>query len=251
MMNRNKVFCLQILMFVLVLFFWQIIGASSEKARFFYSTPYEIFLTLTKDFVEYTFWWNVTITLSELVVGFVCGNVLGIFLGLVLWLFPLLGTIARPYVVALGSVPVFAITPLLILWFGIGFTSKVVIVILSTFFVALFYAYTTALEIGQEYEELIKGFGGKRYDLFQHVVFAGTLYRSFSVLKINIGFALVGVYVAEWISSREGIGQYILKAVSLYDVSRVFVGLIIFIAIALIFNLGLTFVERKLSKYNF
>lgn len=168
MMNRNKVFCLQILMFVLVLFFWQIIGASSEKARFFYSTPYEIFLTLTKDFVEYTFWWNVTITLSELVVGFVCGNVLGIFLGLVLWLFPLLGTIARPYVVALGSVPVFAITPLLILWFGIGFTSKVVIVILSTFFVALFYAYTTALEIGQEYEELIKGFGGKRYDLFQH-----------------------------------------------------------------------------------
>jgi NitT/TauT family transport system permease protein len=250
MKQSNKVFFLQVLIFVAVIFFWQSIGSSSEKARFFYSTPYEIFLTLSNDFNEQTFWWNIIVTLAELAIGFVCGNILGIFLGLMLWLYPLAGVISRPYVVAFGSIPVFAITPLLILWFGVGFLSKVVIVILSTFFVAVSYTYSTAFEIGNEYEDLIEGFGGKRYDLFLYVVFAGTLHKSFSVLKINTGFALVGVYVAEWISSSEGIGQYILKAVSLYDISRVFVGLIVFISIALIFNFGLSFFEKKLNKYN-
>jgi len=202
--------------------------------EFLYTTPTKILSTLTDELQRPEFWADVGTTAAEVVGGLILGNCLGTMAALFLWLFPKVGRISRAYIVAIGSIPVFAIMPLFILWFGIGFGGKLAIIIFSTAFVALAYSFAAAVEVGTKYEEVIACIGGSRSDLLKKIVLPGTISRSFVAYRINVSFALIGAYVAEWVSARRGLGQFILRATSLYDVPRVWAGLIMFLTLAFV-----------------
>ncbi|MGB9122732.1 MAG: ABC transporter permease [Candidatus Angelobacter sp.] len=225
---------------------WQIVGSSSQRMGFLYSTPTTIMTTLFTQLQQGQFWNDIGITSAEVVGGLVLGNSMGTALALLLWLFPTIGRISQPYVVAIGSIPVFAIMPLFILWFGIGFSGKLAIIIFSTAFVALAYSFAAAVAVGREYEEMIASIGGSRADLLRKIVVPGIISRSFIAYRINVSFALIGAYVAEWVSAKSGLGQFILRATSLYDVPRVWTGLIMFLALAFILY-GLTSLAERLA----
>jgi NitT/TauT family transport system permease protein len=207
---------------------------------FLYGTPKAIAVALAEELVLHEFWIDIGVTAAEVAIGFVLGNATGVGLALVLWRLAPVGRIAAPYIVALGSIPVFAIAPLFILWFGIGFAGKLAVVVFSTTFVALCYCFVAAGTLEQTYGELIAAMGGSRSDLLWKVIAPGTLARGVVAFRTNVGFALIGVYVAEWISSRHGLGRFVLRASGLYDVPRVYAGLIVFIFMAFLMNLAIS-----------
>ena len=234
---------------LLLLTLWQLVGSSSSRMSFLYSTPTSVLSTLLSELATRAFWMDIGVTSSEVIGGLILGNALGTGLALVLWLYPRMGDIFRPYVIALSSIPIFAVMPLFILWFGIGFGAKIAIVVFSTVFVALAYALTAAVGLGQKYEEIIFSFGGTRADLLRKVIVPGVVSRSFVAYRMNVSFALIGAYVAEWVSAKQGLGQYILRATSLYDVPHVWAGLIVFIAIAFLLYQTMAAVERKVVPF--
>ena len=153
--------------------------------------------------------------------------------------------ILRPYIIAIGSVPVFAIAPVLIIWFGIGIFSKIMMAALSTVVIALVQSFQGAMSVDKKYLMQMKVLNATKLQTFMKVVLPSSLIWVFSSLKINIGFALLGAFIGEFISAEKGLGYFILKASGLYDMANVFAGLVFMIALAIILSKALGVIEDK------
>lgn len=150
----------------------------------------------------------------------------------------------QPFVVALGSIPIIALAPLIIIWFGTGLTSKVAMATLSVVVVALVTSYKGAMSVDPDQINLMRTLGAGKPQIFQKLVVPASLADIFAGMKLTVGFALIGAIIGEFMSSSEGLGHAIFKAGSLYIIPKVFAALAVTIALALV----LTFLVGKLEQ---
>lgn len=249
-MNR-KVFqaFLQIAPMIVLLSLWQIAVNRTPLYDFTFGSPAGIVRefkilgeagNLARDFC---------VTALEAVLGFIAGSVIGTVAGLSLWLSKIAYAVARPYLVALGSVPVFALAPVLIFWVGTGIWSKIVLGFLSTFVIAVVQAYTGATEADPNLLRLTKAFGGTRTQAFFKIIVPSAAIWVVAGIRLNIGMALLGAFIGEFISSRMGLGHLIILAEGLYNVNQIWVGVIGIMMIAIIFHLFTLPVERWANRW--
>jgi NitT/TauT family transport system permease protein len=249
MVLNKKIFFYQIGIFLALLIIWQIAVSGSSTSSFLYGSPQKIGEVLIKDTANGVLVSNALITLSEMLLGFIIGNLLGLLVGLGLWYSKTAFSVAKPYIIVLGSIPIFALAPLLIIWFGTGMLSKVILVVLSTFILTAVQSYKGASEVDKDKLRMLKSFGAKKRQIFKLVVFPSSLSWVVSALKLNIGFALLGAFIGEFISSQAGLGHYIIVSSGLYDIPSVFAGVIVIALIALIFNFLIDALEKKLLPW--
>lgn len=227
---------------------WQWIAWQFPDTRFFFSSPEGVGMALWAGLASGELLRHAGITAFETVAGFMAGTASGACIGLALWYWPLVGRIARPYVVAVGAIPVFAVAPMVIIWFGIDVFAKVMVATLSTFFVAVNQAYQGACSVDERYLRLIAVLGGTRSQAFRKVVAPTALQWVLNAMRLNAGFALAGAFIGEFIASESGLGYFILRAASLFDTSRVLAGCVVLIAFALTMNAAVDLIERRLNQ---
>ena len=191
------------------------------------------------------------VTFIEALAGFALGNFFGSLIGLSLWYSRTAFSISRPYIVALGSAPLFALAPILVIWFGTGILSKILIAALSTVFVALFQSYTGASEVNSEYLRLMQTFGATKQQTFRKVIAPSSIVWVISAFKLNVGFAILGAFIGEYISSNRGLGHLILVASGLFDISLVLCSVLLLVCVALVFNYAISRVESPLEFPHF
>ena len=208
-------------------------------------SPIKILSVLVKDTLNFKLLFHGAITFYETIVGFILGNALGVILGLGLWYSKLVFKIAKPYIIVLGSTPIFALAPLLIIWFGTGILSKIVLVMLSVFVLTMIQSYKGASEVDRGKIKMLKTFGASKSQIFKMIVVPSSLVWVISAIKLNIGFALLGAFIGEFISSDAGLGHYIIFASGLYDIPSVFAGIVYIILISLLLNWIVDLLERK------
>jgi len=156
----------------------------------------------------------------------------------------------KPYLIILGALPVFALGPILIFWFGTGILSKIVIGFLATFVIALMQAYNGASRTDNNLLILIQSFGGSKMDSFKKVVIPSSLFWVLAGIRINISMALLGAFIGEFISSEAGLGHEIIMAEGLFNVNQIWVGVIGLVLIALLFNSLTLLIENWAKKWN-
>lgn len=188
-------------------------------------------------------------TLWASAVGFVVGTVVGSAIGLGLWYSPWLARVIAPYIAAINSVPKIAFAPLVILWFGTGVSSKVALSISLTLVVALLAAFHAARTTDPDLQKMMASLGCSRSQIFTKVVVPSSMPDIIGAFQINIGFALVGTVVGEFISSRHGMGHVIFVASSMYDLNTVWVGIISLMIMGFLLSMAATFVERRLLAW--
>lgn len=234
---------------VLVVFLgaWEFF-ASNPKFGFLFGSPSAIFSKLVENTASGVLPHHFAITGLEALFGFVIGIVLGTLAGFLLWYSPRVAGISKPYISFLGAIPVFAFAPMIIIWFGIGFSMKVALAAFAVFLVALAQAYEGAKNVDEAEYKLLKTYGATRFQMFQKVIFPSSLSWVLASMKLNVGFAILGAFVGEFISSNEGLGHFMIKAGSLYDIPGVLAGGLYLVALSLIFNVGVTYIEKKRLK---
>ena len=144
----------------------------------------------------------------------------------------------------LGSIPIFAIAPMLIIWFGTGLLSKVVMSAFAVFFVSLAQAYDGAKYCSGQHSHYARSIGVSNFQMIKKIIMPGALRWVTAGLKLSIGLALIGAFIGEFVSSQAGLGHYIFKAGSLYDMPRVLFGVILISLIALLMTGTIWLVER-------
>lgn len=221
---------------VIFLAFWEYWSSLEPRHSFLFGAPSEIFSYLVKGIIDGTLIIDVAVTGFETVAGFLLGNAIGASVGLALWSSRTVFNLSKPYIVTLGSAPVFALAPVLIIWFGTGVLSKVLIATISTVFVALFQAYRGASEVNEEQVRMLRSFGATKWQVFKKIVVPSSMVWVVAAFKLNIGFALLGAFIGEYISSERGLGHLILVAGGLYNVSLLFTGVLLMVTIALVLD---------------
>lgn len=187
------------------------------------------------------------ITGAESVIGFVIGCLFGSLCGLGLWLTPRLALMLRPFIVAINGLPKIALAPLIIVWFGIDIESKIAIAAIITFIVSLMTAYSGAQEVDQDLIRLMRSLGASQRQAFVKIVAPATMPWIISGLRLNVGFALIGAVVGEYIAAKQGLGYLVYYAGTMYDLNAVWVGLFALMLLALVLDYGVTLLERRLS----
>jgi NitT/TauT family transport system permease protein len=240
---------MQILIVVTALSAWEFGARSGAISSFLFGSPSAVWNVLEARAISGELWSDIGVTSTEVILGFLIGAVGGSVLGLLLWYSQFVADLTSPFIAAIGSIPVLAVAPLTIIWFGTEMTSKVVIVAFSCVVVSLTTSYRGARRTDPDLINLMKSFGASRSQIFRKLVVPSAMTWVVSGLKLNIGFALVGAIVGEYISSDAGVGHMILLGSSNFTISLVIAGIAIVMVMVLAFNLLVSALERFLGHW--
>ncbi len=219
-----------------VILLWQCTVNLYPKLEFFVGSPLGIVREVPILAEDGALIRDIGITALEALIGFISGTCVGTLVGLTLWLSRWTYLAARPYLMVLGSVPAFALGPILIFWFGTGIWSKIVIGFLSTFVVAVVQAYSGASDANANLLRLTWAFGGGRLAQLLNVVAPTSLIWVLAGIRLNIGMALLGAFVGEFLASKSGLGHLIIVGEGLYNVNQIWVGVSGIVFIAMVFS---------------
>lgn len=235
------------LILIVFLVIWQF-ASTNTKFEFLFGSPASIASALIEGTLSGVLPYHFLITGAEASLGFVIGILLGTITGFLLWYSPMVARVSRPYISFLGAIPVFAFAPMVIIWFGIGFSMKVALAAFAVFLVALAQAYEGAKSVDEEEYRLLKTFGATRFQMFQKVIFPASLSWVFASMKLNVGFAILGAFIGEFISSSNGLGYIMIKAGSLFDIPGVFAGGLYLVLLSIILTWVVSNIEKNRIK---
>jgi NitT/TauT family transport system permease protein len=227
---------------------WQAAADYGWIDGFFWSKPSAIFATLIKFFTEGDAWTDIGFTFRSTIIGFLLGTMTGSMLGLSFWWSRNYAAIMQPYLICFESLPKLALAPLVILVFGIGLGSKVAIATALTVIVSTLTAYAGVKAVDPDEEKLFYSLGASRMQVFRKLVVPFCLPWIISVLRVNIGLALTGAVVGEFIASQHGLGRAILYAGETYDIALVWVAVLVLSTLAIIMYAAVSWLERILRK---
>ena len=155
---------------------------------------------------------NALVTFERVIVGGGVGIAAGFCLGVVVSRAPWLRRALVPYLVTLRVLPTIAVAPLLLIYYGTGFTTGVVFVALITFFPIVVNATAGLGSVPTQYLDLLDSVAASSWDAFFHVRLPNALPDLFAGLKQSVTLAVVGAVVAEWVVATDGLGTVILLA---------------------------------------
>jgi NitT/TauT family transport system permease protein len=228
--------------------FWQAAADFGWIEGFFWSKPSAIYDTLIKFFTEGDAWTDIGFTFRSTIFGFLLGTTCGSLLGLSFWWSRNYAAIVQPYIICFESLPKLALAPLVILVFGMGLASKVAIATALTLVVSTLTAYAGVKALDSDSEKLFYSLGATRWQVFRKLVVPFCLPWIISVLRVNIGLALTGAIVGEFIASQHGLGRAILYAGNTYDIALVWVAVLVLSTLAVVMYVAISRLERILRK---
>jgi ABC-type nitrate/sulfonate/bicarbonate transport system permease component len=192
---------------------------------------------------------NVLISLQRIVLGFLLGGVPAIAIGIAMGIWRPVRAIVDPLIVATYPIPKSSLLPLILLIFGLGEMSKVVMVAIGVFYPMAINATAGVLQINQIYLDVGKSFKASPWDTFRTIALPGALPFIMTGVKLGAGLALILIAIAEMVGAKSGIGYMIWSAWETFAVAKMYVGLFVIALIGFAISLILNEVERWLIRW--
>ena len=238
----------RLLVGAVLLIFWQWAAGALIRETFL-AKPTSVMWRLYELFATATIWVHIRVTLTEVVIGYFMGAVLGLAVGFLLGSSRFLAVVFEPYVMAFYGIPRIALAPIFIIVLGIGIWSKVAIVFIQVFFMLFINAYAGVREINQEYLQLARIMGAKGGLILRKIVIPSTMPFIMLGLRSAVPYAVVGAVVGEFIAASKGLGYFINYAGSTFDSAGAFAGIFILLAFIMAANGLMQWLERTVIKW--
>jgi NitT/TauT family transport system permease protein len=233
-----------LILLVFLIALWELAVTQEWVSEVTLPQPEDV-VTSFADLVTSDIIWNdVWATLYETVVGFLVGAALGIALAIPSGLSNTMRQMLRPYAISLQVTPRIAIAPIVITWFGFGYTSKIVIAAIIAFFPVYVNALTGILTVDEDAREMFRSLGASRWQTFTHLMVPGSLPVMFAGLKTAAGLSLVGAVVGEFISAERGLGVLVQQFSSQLAIADAFAVILMLMFLGLLLYGAMEWLER-------
>ncbi len=247
-MNGPRLFIYRLIFGLILLSFWEV-SSGRLIDPFWVSSPSKVFRYLYEVFADGSIFGHLGITLYETFAGFLIGSVLGIGLGFVLGRREVLAQILDPYVVAFNGIPRIALAPLFIIWFGIGPTSKVILVLSVVFFLTFFNTYAGVKGVESELKNILRIMGASERQILMKVTLPAIVPWITTGLKISLPYAIVAAVVGEFIAASKGLGYLINYNTSLFSTTGALGGILILALVVVACNEVINRAESYLLRW--
>ncbi|MEH7013657.1 ABC transporter permease [Neobacillus niacini] len=238
----------QVVIFLVFFTGWEFSSQQRWIDPLLFSSPSKIWNLFLEKFQDGSLLFNLGVTLTETVFGFILGTVLGTILAALLWWSPMLSKIIDPYLVILNAMPKVALGPILIVALGPGYPSIIAMGAIISVIITTIVVYTSFKEVDPNYLKVLQTFGANRFQCFKEAILPASFPTIISTLKVNVGLSWVGVIVGEFLVSSRGLGYLIIYGFQVFNFTLVFLSLLVIAVVATIMYQLVELLERKLIK---
>ena len=228
---------------------WELIVRWGHYPAFILPTPRRIAIRFLAVVREGSLTSHILVTLGEISGGLALGLSVAVVLGYALAKSRTLERVLFPYIVGLQAVPIVALAPLLVIWFGTGSFSKVLVCAMTLFFPVLINTIVGIRNVDSELMELMRSLRASRWQVFRFLELPAALPVLFGGLKIGVALSVIGAVVGEFVGSDRGLGFMVNLSRGLFDTPLMFVSLFSLMLIALILYLAVSALEAWLLKW--
>ncbi len=245
---RRNIYGGRVLVVAGLLLVWEL-ASGRLLDPFFVSSPSKIAQALVLLFTKEDALYHVRYTLIETLAGYAIGVVAGLGLAVLLTIREEVYQLLEPLILAVNGIPRVALAPLIIMWFGIGITPKIVVAALLVFFVVLLNAVAGIRTIDPMLIHVSRILGGTRREILRKVVFPAIAPYVITSLRMTVPMAVIGAIIGEFISSNRGLGFLINKASNAFDTPLAFAAIILLLVFVLVLNGLIGFLERRSLRW--
>jgi sulfonate transport system permease protein len=192
---------------------------------------------------------DILISLQRIVKGFVIGTLAGIILGVAIGLFDKFEKATSVILAALRPIPMLALLPLFILWFGIGEKSKVAVIILCTFFSVLLNTISGMKSADKKLIEMASVLGASKLTIIFKIILPASFPYIYTGIRLGVGNAIMGVVTSEMICASEGVGYMILYARVMAQTDTILVGVCLLGLFGLVIDYTMVKLQPHIFKY--
>ena len=231
------------------IFIWYAIVVLGDLQAFILPTPHLVWQRFLRSLTDGSLSQHALVTLSEVLGGLFLGVLSASLLGYLLAKSRRLERLLAPYVVASQSIPIVAIAPLLVIWFGPGLTSKVLICALIVFFPLLINTIVGLRSVPEDLQDLMRSLEATRWQTFTLLELPASMPVLLGGLRIGATLSVIGAVVGEFVGADRGLGFLINVGRGQYDTALVFVAVFTLIAMALILYGFVVLLEKRLLSW--
>jgi len=213
---------------------WQLLIILGEFPRFILPSPEDVFKRFVQIVEDGSLFRHSATTLKEVLLGLSLGVCTATVIGYLIAKSPWIERLLSPYIVASQSVPLVAIAPLLVIWFGPGILSKILIAALIVFFPVLVNTVVGIRAVPEDLHALMRSLQATRWQTLRWLEIPAALPVFFGGLRVGATLAVIGAVVGEFVGADSGLGFLINLGRGLYDTALVFVAVFVLILMALI-----------------
>lgn len=246
-LQKIYIFWSRILIFIAFLALWQVSADLGWIDSFYFSSPIAISQLFWHDIMDRSLLSHIGITLLESGISFLLIIAFSVLIATFFWFYPSLGKMCEPFLIVLNSLPKSALAPLIIVWLGTGPRTIILCGISVGIFGCILNLYQSFAQTDPERLKLIETLGGTKLQAFTKVVFPGNIPTFISLSKVNIGLALVGVIIGEFLAGRKGLGYLIIYGSQVFKLDMVILSIVILCVIAMVIYGLLNLLEKKIS----
>lgn len=211
--------------------------------------PSDVLLTFQELYQSGMLFKHLVPSLTRLVIGAAIGATIGITVGVLIGLFSLARAGLVPLVAAIFPIPKIALLPLFVIWFGIDEMSKYALIAFGTFTPTVVATYAAVDNVDRTLIRMGQSFGLSWRSIVAKIVLPGAMPGILSGLRISLTIAIILLVAAEMLGAEYGIGAYILQAGSLYDLERLFAGVVILSVLGVAVSAAIAAVERRVLRW--
>lgn len=228
---------------------WEAVARLSDLPAFILPPPSDVIERMRTALADGTLLRHTLATLSEVVVGLALGLTVAMVLGYAVGKSSVLERVLSPYIVASQSIPIVAIAPLLVIWFGPGRLSKVLICALIVFFPVLVNTVVGFRSVPAELYDLMRSLRASRLQILTKLELPAAMPVLLGGLKIGATLSVIGAVIGEFVGADQGLGFLINVGDGLYDTPLVFVAVLTLIAMALTLYAIVATLERRVLRW--
>lgn len=247
--RRNERMVLSVAGVVAFFVAWQIGAAAGAIDAFFFSSPLDIVAAGWREVQLPRFWDGAAITGLELAVGAIASVALGVPLGIVIGWYRRLSLTFDPWLNFMNALPRVALVPLVVLWVGLDWNMKAVVVFLGGFFAIILPTVEGVRTVERNLLDVSRSFRASQRLIFTSLVIPGTLPFIVSGLRIAVGRILAGVVIGEFYAQTKGLGVMVYKAGQALESDRMLFGVLIFTLLGVVFYELVGYAERYFQRW--
>jgi len=233
----------------IMLLVWQLVVTLGGFPAFILPSPAQVVVRFGQAIMDGSLPGNTAVTLLEVLAGLALGVSVATVLGYLLARSLHLERLLSPYIVASQSIPVVAIAPLLVIWFGPGLFSKVLVCALIVFFPVLVNTVVGVRSVPEDLRDLMRSLQATRWQTLKNLELPAALPVFLGGLRIGATLSVIGAVVGEFVGAKSGLGFLVNVGRGVYDTSLVFVAVFTLIALALILYGLVSMIEKRLLRW--
>lgn len=234
---------------LIALALWELAACLGWISQLFFPPPSEIGITVGQLWSDGELPGNLGLTLGRVALGVLLGGGPGLLLGLLMGWSPSLRRTLDPFVAALHPVPKIAILPLIMVVFGIGEPSRIIVAATGAFFPLLINTMTGVQQINPVFYQVAHNYGARRLQVLARVVLPGSLPSILAGLLLALNVTLLLTIAVEMVSGRTGLGAMIWIAWETMRVEEIWATLAVITLLGIVFSAGLHVLTTRLCPW--